>query len=143
MQIGKSVATPAGPVQADFVLAQAKRRIAIVVAPSLHEREALLLVYGGFDALYRISPLDATKQTLATVVLLEAAEQGLFRGGVARLSGLVSVRSVHAGRTTITAEGWEGGLLSTLYRRRMNRPGEWASEFEGALDRRADRRRAS
>ncbi|MFT5142043.1 MAG: hypothetical protein ACI80V_002664 [Rhodothermales bacterium] len=143
MQIGEFVATPIGPVLADFILVQDERRIAIVVAPSLHAREALLLVYGGFDALYRISPLDAKNQTLAAVMLLEAAETGLFSGGVARLSGLMSVRSVHAGRTTLTAEGWDGALLATLSRRRINRPGEWASEFEGALDQRIDRRWAS
>jgi hypothetical protein len=143
MQIEKSVATPVGPVQADFMLATEKKRIALVVAPFLQEREALLLVYGGFDALYRISPADARNQTLATVVLLEAAEPGLFSGEVARLSGLVSVRSVHAGRMVMKAEGWDGVLLATLYRRRINRPGEWASEFEGALDHKVDRRRAS
>lgn len=144
MQIGQLVQTPIGSVGADVVLTSHGRRVALLVGESAAEREAVLLVYGAFDAIFRVSALDARQGALAVTSLLESAEPTLFKSNrTARLASLTSVRKVHNGRTTLMAEGWDGLMTATLHRRRINRPGEWARDFEEAVSRPADRRQAS
>jgi hypothetical protein len=144
MRIGQSIATPIGSVSADIVLEKGGRRAAVLVGETAKEREAVLLVYGAYDVIFCVSRLDAQKSALAVVSLLEAAEPSLFKGvKSARLASLSSVRRVHSGRTTLSAEGWDGTMAATVRRRRINRPAEWAREFEEAISRPADRRQAS
>ncbi|MBO6575208.1 MAG: hypothetical protein JJ896_07330 [Rhodothermales bacterium] len=133
MQLAATTHTPMGPVPAEVVLEGRSRRIAVLVGEAASEREVLLLVYGGFDAVYRVSEGDARQQYLAAVTLLEAAEPTLFKQGHARVAAMASVRHVHMGRTTLAAEGWDGCIRATLHRRRINRPGEWAAQFELSL----------
>ncbi len=144
MRVGQSVATPIGSVSADIVLEKGGRRAAVLVGESAKEREAVLLVYGAYDVVFCVSRLDAQKNALAVVSLLEAAEPSLFKAGKsARLAALSTVRRVHSGRSTLSAEGWDGRLAATVRRRRINRPAEWTREFEEAVSRPADRRQAS
>ena len=76
--------------------------------------------------------------------LLEAAEPSLFKAHqTARLASLTTVRKIQSGRTTLMAEGWDGIITATLHRRRINRPGEWAREFEAVVRQPSDRRQAS
>ena len=133
MQMDASTQTPMGPVRADVVLEADQRRVALLVGDAGSEREVMLLVYGGFDAIYRVSEQDARNQYLASVTLLESAERSLFASDKAHMAALMSVRRVHTGRTTLAAESWTGGIAATLHRRRLNRPGEWAAQFELAL----------
>lgn len=144
MRMGQTIATPIGSVAADIVLEKGGRRIAVLVGDTAKEREAVLLVYGAYDVIFCVSRLDAQKSALAVVSLLEAAEPSLFKSAKsARLAALMTVRRVHSGRSTLSAEGWDGTIAATIRRRRINRPAEWAREFEEAISRPADRRQAS
>ncbi len=144
MRVGQMVATPIGSVAADIVLEKGGRRVAVLVGETAKEREAVLLVYGAYDVIFCVSRLDAQKSALAVVSLLESAEPTLFKTEPsARLAALMTVRRVHSGRSTLSAEGWDGAMAATIRRRRINRPAEWAREFEEALSRPADRRQAS
>ncbi|MFT4604047.1 MAG: hypothetical protein ACI9W4_000766 [Rhodothermales bacterium] len=144
MQVGQSIATPIGTVSADIVLENGGRRAAVLVGESAKEREAVLLVYGAYDVIFCVSRLDAEKSALAVVSLLEAAEPSLFKTAkAARLAALSTVRRVHSGRSTLSAEGWDGRMAATVRRRRINRPAEWAREFEEAISRPAGQRQAS
>ncbi|MFT5142363.1 MAG: hypothetical protein ACI80V_001028 [Rhodothermales bacterium] len=143
MQVSVAVPTPVGATQAEVVLNTGDRRVAVLVGPKSREREALLLVYGAFDSILRISLGDAKGAALAVVALIEAAEPEFFLGETARLASLTTVRRVMVGRKTITAEGWDGTMSATLHRRRINRPAEWAADFEAAVSQPANRRRAS
>ncbi|NNE68804.1 MAG: hypothetical protein HKN29_00420 [Rhodothermales bacterium] len=144
MNMGQVIATPIGSVTADVVLESNGRRVALLVGESAAQREAVLLVYGAFDAIFRVSALDASQCALAVVSLLETSEPQLFKAHrTARLASLTSVRRVHTGRTTLMAEGWDGRMTATLHRRRINRHGEWVQDFEQAVGQPKGRRQAS
>jgi hypothetical protein len=143
MQVSVAVPTPVGSIQAEVVLNAGDRRVAVLVGPMSKERETLLLVYGAFDSILRISQGDAKRAALTVVALIEAAEPQLFRSETARLASLTTVRRIRVGRKTMTAEGWDGTMTATLQRRRINRPAEWAADFEAAVSLPVNRRRAS
>ena len=144
MRMGQEIATPAGPVRAEIVLQRERRRVALVVQDGPQERDALLMVYGGFDAVYRIPERDATWAAVAVTALLAEAEPELFGNSDGpRLASLFQVRSLTVGRSTLRATGWDGGIVATVHRRRINRPAEWVAAFKQVTAPVAENRRAS
>jgi len=143
MALGQVVETPLGSLAADIVLQRGRRRVAIQVSNLSTEAESALLVYGGFDALYRVSTHDAQMSVTGVVALLETAEPSLFASrDAAFLAGVGSIRKIEEGRRTFHAVAWDGTLAASLHRRRISRPSEWVSRFEDLAEQ-ANQRLAS
>jgi hypothetical protein len=141
MALSQAVVTPLGSLPADIVLQRGRRRIVIQVGRATGEAETALLVYGGFDVVYRVSAHDARLSVTSIAALLENAEPEIFGStGAAFLSGLSSIRRIERGRRTMHAVRWDGSLGASLHRRRISRPADWATRFERLVSKTHQRR---
>jgi len=131
------ISTPNGEETIDLVVENKGRRVAYLFS-SRYEREleqtdALALVYGKFDALYRIRVLENGLNDAALAFLAVSMNPSWF----------TSDGRLRAGRVASTAAPYSVEILKrigkatlpgySVMRMRLSRAGEWVRDFEQAL----------
>lgn len=132
------VSTPDGELPVAVVLERSGRRIAVCFSDryesASESQDALVLVYGGFDALYCVRRVHTEDQTHDLVYALMCdlpswfTLEGRIRAG--RLASALAVVNVHTGN------GRRRQLLggASLERIRLCVASDWAQSFENVLN---------
>lgn len=132
------VATPDGELPVDIVLHKGGKCIAICCRPawvaSASDQDALMLVYGGFDVLYRCTVDESLESTVDAAYALMQAHPAFF-SAFGRLSlGRRASDAMVTAALRATEKGWmvegPGGTVQAL---RLNVASDWVQAFERAL----------
>lgn len=132
------VATPDGELPVDIVLHRGGKRIAICCRPGWVEadsdQDALVLVYGGFDILYRCSVEESLESVVdASYALMQAHPTWFSAFGRLSLGRRASDGMVSAALRA-TESGWKAaGPHGSVQALRLNVATDWVKAFERAL----------
>lgn len=133
------VATPDGELPVDFVLTCGARRIAICVGPAYdasgRNQDALILVYGGFDALHRIRTGRGREAATDIAHLLMTIHPTWFTN-VGRLTlGRRSTQEMVLGCMVGMGHSVQGTQIAGIYldSMRLHVASDWVHAFEEAL----------
>jgi len=132
------VATPDGELPVDIVLHKGGKRIAICGRPTwvdaASDQDALMLVYGGFDVLYRCTVDESLESVVDAAYALMQAHPAFFSafGRLSlgrRASDAMVTAALHA-----TDKGWMvKGPFGTVQALRLHVASDWVRSFERAL----------
>jgi hypothetical protein len=135
---GRWVATPDGELPVDIVLHLGGKRIAICCRPAWIEadsdQDALLLVYGGFDVLYRCSVEETLESVVDTAYALMQSHPALFSSfGRLSLGRRASDGMVAAALRSDARRSSVSGPHGSLQALRLHVASDWVQAFERAL----------
>lgn len=134
------IKTPDGEMEVGIVLERGRRRIAICetnrYSHTPDQSDALVLVYGGFESLYRIQS-DATASSMHDAVYAVMCERPTWFSNYGRLS--VGRKASDSAIYTVNTRGRQSGNLLMTENVRMSRirlciANDWVDAFESALD---------
>lgn len=132
------VATPDGELPVDFTLHLNGKKVAITCRPSWidadSDQDALTLVYGGYDALYRCAMNETLEAAVDTAYAIMQALPTWF-SNFGRLSlGRRASNSVMAAALDNGGKGWSvSGIGSRVEALRLHVATDWVVAFERAL----------
>jgi hypothetical protein len=137
---GVWISTPDGESEVQIVIKNGSRRIAVQVSSAYcHQdeaRDAVSLVYGRFEALYRIDG-DATNEALHESVYALMCDRPTWFSNFGRLSAgrmatneiVLTANSLHEPH-----EDWISTARVRISRMRLCKANDWVRAFELALD---------
>lgn len=132
------VATPDGELPVDIVLHRGGKRLAICCRPAWVEadsdQDALVLVYGGFDVLYRCAIEESLESVVDAAYALMQAHPTWF-SAFGRLSlGRRASQGMVSAALRATQRGWKvTGPHSAVQALRLHVASDWVKAFERAL----------
>jgi len=132
------VATPDGELPVDIVLHKGGKRIAVCCRPanieSNSDQDALMLVYGGFDVLYRCS-VDASSEAMLDVAyaLMQAHPVWFSAFGRLSLGRRASAFMVGAALSAKDKQRRLCGPFGAIEALRLHVASDWVNAFERAL----------
>ena len=135
---GRWVATPDGELPVDIVLHKGGKRIAICCQPAwvdaITDQDALMLVYGGFDVLYRCSVSESLESVVDAAYALMQAHPAWF-SAFGRLSlGRRASDGMVTAALSATDKGWMvRGPQCSVQALRLHVASDWVRAFERAL----------
>ena len=135
---GSWVATPDGELPVDIVLRRGGRSLAICCRPAWidadSDQDALLLVYGGFDVLYRCSIDDSLESVVdATYALMHRHANWFSSFGRLSLGRRASDGIVAAALGSDGIGSVVSGPNGSLQALRLHVASDWVKAFERAL----------
>lgn len=134
------IATPDGETEINIVLQKGRRKIAICVSARYdvanHQTDSLALVYGGFEALYRVQ-CDRTDRALNDLIYGLMCEKPSWFSNFGRL-----VVGRKASEAAILGSAFSQSHGSTLLdldhiqlkRLKLSKANDWVAHFEMALN---------
>jgi len=139
VRIEQWVSTPDGEQSVDLVLLRGDRRVGLVIGRRYEQNaetfDALRLVYGGFDVLYRVTGIGS-RCSVADVLHAFACEKPAWFTEAGRIEvGRRAAEDVLLGLVDRDASlGYPFGANGISIRRmRLSRANEWGEAFERAL----------
>jgi hypothetical protein len=133
------IRTPNGEEHVDLTVEYRGRRIGVRITAryerETQERDAIVLVYGRFDALYRIRPRSDTSAATDAAYLLMGMHPSWFtRSGRMEAGRHASEEAVLKARTFSELGMTTVGTMHVV-RIRLSRANDWVLKFENALGR--------
>ncbi len=135
---GHWVATPDGELPVDIVLQKGDKRIGICCrsawVASASDQDALMLVYGGFDVLYRCT-VDASLESVVDAAYALMQAHPTWFSAFGRLSlGRRASDAMVASALCGTEKGWNvAGPFGMVEALRLRVASDWVRAFERAL----------
>lgn len=133
------IRTPNGEDHVDLILTHRGRRVGIRITERYErettERDAIILVYGRFDALYRVRSTRGNRGMLDAAYLLVSIYPSWFTvAGRFEAGRMASDEAVLTG-SALSDRGWVGLETVHVQRIRLSRANDWVRAFESGLSR--------